>query len=574
MIKKNTDPISMLILESDSYREFDQIEKLVDQKNDLSVLPVQPVYLALKTLPIEKVATLLPRFSKEQREVFLDIDLWVKDEIDVRHFPFWLMAYNLTEDESVKKEFVTSEQFLIFLKSKFNIWTFDAEEPEYPDHDNYFLTDDALLLFEFEENYPFLNEVRELIKHLYYELGVENAYSFLFKLVSDSYLTLQEDEFRLRNERQRDFGFVNYLDALEIENAFIKLEFLEKFVKDKKPITPDLTANSKNQNLHNSALIAFKDKFSSVAEELLMIKDQKRLDYLQFNFIRLINGRLESTEALKKGSVAMGRSGAQTKNVILLGHSYLKSPRNAHLISNFKDESIFERFDFTELYRIGNSLLLFNKKYLKKSLAQTGFDTEESESFLGDYWSQFLDDSFDVPIKFLNGSKLESEVILDFETYELWTYKTKTLVGLLPFAQSLYKTFKELKTEGKLLDHYYLNYKVDEINFESLLMTSFANYVLLNYKDTDNLKIGLVITEYVAFAKQMINVDGKFVISASLYTTMQNFFKHFGLDLVYDINQYLQDLIKNSLEGYDFINLKEEDYRHVGGPIILAINRQ
>jgi hypothetical protein len=105
-------------------------------------------------------------------------------------------------------------------------------------------------------------------------------------------------------------------------------------------------------------------------------------------------------------------------------------------------------------------------------------------------------------------------------------------------------------------------------------MTSFANYVLLNYKDTDSLKIGLVLSEYISFAKKMINEDGKFVINANLYTTMQNFFKHFGLDQVYDINQYLQDLIKNALEGYDFLNLKDEDYRHVGGPIILAINKQ
>ncbi|RPJ79110.1 MAG: hypothetical protein EHM20_02270, partial [Alphaproteobacteria bacterium] len=219
--KKGTDPITLLMKESDAYNNLDQIEKYVEESSDLSVLPVQPIYLALRKLPVEKVAEYLPKFSKEQREVFMDIDLWNKDEIDIEHFTHWLQAYSMVESDQVKKEFVSSEQFLVFLKSKFNIWTFDAEEPEYPDHDNYFLTDDNLLLLEFDDSFQFVEEVQSLIRHLYYEIGVENAYTFLFKMVSDSFLTLQEEEYNLRRERMRDFGFVDYMDSLEVENPFI-----------------------------------------------------------------------------------------------------------------------------------------------------------------------------------------------------------------------------------------------------------------------------------------------------------------------------------------------------------------
>ena len=169
----SSDPITLLLKESDSYNHLDQIEKYVDGSNDLSVLPVQPIYLALRKLPIEKVAEYLPKFSKEQREVFMDIDLWTKDEIDIEHFTFWLAAYALVESDEVKKDFVTSEQFLLFLKSKFNVWTFDAEDPNYPEHDNYFLTDDNMLLFEFDETFEYVDEVRGLIRHLYYEFGVK-----------------------------------------------------------------------------------------------------------------------------------------------------------------------------------------------------------------------------------------------------------------------------------------------------------------------------------------------------------------------------------------------------------------
>lgn len=571
--KVGIDPISGLIKEADAYTHFDQIEKLVEDKYDLSVLPIQPVYLAIKSLPIEKVAELLPRFSKEQRETFLDIDLWVKDDIDVNHFPFWLMAYYLTKDDEVKKEFVTSEQFLIYLKSKFNIWTFDAEEPEYPDHDNYFLTDDNQLLIEFEENAPFVSEVKELIRHLYYELGVENAYTFLFKMVSDSYLTLQEEEYRLRKERLRDFGFVDYLDALEMENPFINLEILNNYLKKKAIYKVELDPHSKNQNIHNSALVAFKDQFKIVIDELLKVEDQARLDYLQFNFIRLINARLESTDALKKGSVAMSRSGAHTKNVIQLGFSYLYSKDAISSVGEIPKNGIFEKYDFVELYKVGNSLLIFNKKKLKKALHTNGFEGDEAEKFLGDYWSDFLDNSFDSTIKYLAPGKNKAMAINDYETYCFWQYQSKTFCDLLPFAKKFYETFQELKKEGRLQDSYYLNFTVESINFETLLITSFANYFLGTYSEYNISKLGLTLDEFKSFTKKVITRDGLFVLTPEIFQKIEGFSKTFGLNIIFDFNQYMQVLLKNALEGYDFEQLSDDDFKHVGGPIILCLYR-
>lgn len=572
--KINTiDPITGLIHEADSYTSFDQIEKLVENKSDLSILPVQPVYLAIKTLPVEKVAELLPRFSKEQREIFLDIDLWQKDEVDVRNFSFWLMAYNQVQNEEVKKEFVTSEQFLIFLKSKFNIWTFDAEDPEYPDHDNYFLTDDTLLLVEFDENFPFVNEIRELIRHLYYELGVENAYSFLFKMVSDSYTILQEEEYQRRIERMRDFGFVDYMSALEMENPFISIDFLNKYIREKVVIATELDTNSKNQNIHNSALVSFKDQFKTVIDELMKIEDQKRLDYLQFNFVRLINSRLEFNDALKKGSVAMSRTGAQTKNLIQLGFSYLKSEVGKAQINSELHHGVFEKFDFSELYKIGNSLIVFNRKKLKKALHANEFETEEKDIFLGDYWSEFLDNTFESPAKFQMPNKDKATVISDYEIYQLWDYKTKTLIELLPFAKKFYETFNTLKEEGKLQDSYYLNYTVDTINFETLLITSFANFFLGTFDEKNTNKLGLTLDEFKSFATKIISSDGEFVLTPLIYQKLQFFIDSFGLNQVFDINNYLQALIKNAMEGYEFSEMTDDEFKHVGGPIILAITK-
>lgn len=567
-----TDPITLLMKESDAYTHLDQIEKYVEESGDLSALPVQPIYLALRKLPFDKVAEYLPKFSKEQRAVFMDIDLWNKDEIDVEHFTYWLQAYSMVESDEVKLDFVSSEQFLVFLKSKFNIWTFDAEEPEYPDHDNYFLTDDNLLLLEFDENFQFVDEVRGLIRHLYYEWGVENAYTFLFKMVSDSFLTLQEEEYNYRRERMRDFGFVDYMDSLEVENPFINIDFLHNFIKKKTSTTGTLDEVSRNQNLHNSSLVAFKDHFKKVIDELLKVSDQKRADYLQFNFIRLINSRLEYKGALKKGSVAMTRTGAQTKNLVLLGFNYIKSDLvTENYLKNIPDEGIFTLFDFTDLYKIGNSLIKFNLKDLKKALQTNLFEGDEKEKFLGDYWSDFLDNTFDEPVKFHAAKKESAQAIIEVEEYQMWTYKSRTLKELLPFAKKFYETFEALKQDGRLLDSYYLNYTVDAIDFEALLLSSFANFFLGTYDEKNVNKLGLTIDEFKNFALKIVTSEGKFVLTPELYKKIQNFAESFGLNQVFDFNNYIQDLLKSQLEGYEYETMDLEDFKHIGGPIILTI---
>lgn len=569
--KTGTDPITLLMKESDAYNNLDQIEKYVEESSDLSVLPVQPIYLALRKLPVEKVAEYLPKFSKEQREVFMDIDLWSKDEIDIEHFTYWLQVYSMVDSDQVKKEFVSSEQFLVFLKSKFNIWTFDAEEPEYPDHDNYFLTDDNQLLLEFDESFQFVEEVQSLIRHLYYEIGVENAYTFLFKMVSESFLTLQEEEYNLRRERMRDFGFVDYMDSLEVENPFINIDFLHNFIMKKTTTTGGLDEVSKNQNLHNSSLVAFKDHFKKVIDELLKVTDQKRADYLQFNFIRLINSRLEFKGALKKGSVAMTRTGAQTKNLVLLGFNYVKSEKVIEeYLKSVPEEGIFTLFDFTDLYKIGNSLIKFNLKELKKALHANHFEGDQ-EKFLGDYWSDFLDNTFDEPVTFHAQKKDRAEAIIEVEEYQMWTYKSRTLKEILPFARKFYETYETLNKEGRLQDSYYLNYTVDTIDFESLLLSSFANFFLGTYDEKNVNKLGLTIDEFKNFARKIVTSDGKFTLTPELYKKIQNFAETFGLDQVFDFNNYIQDLLKTQLEGYEFDTMELEDFKHIGGPIILTI---
>lgn len=577
MNKSNPDSMDLfkiLSKEAESYRSLDQIESLVENGQDLAPLPIQPLYLAIKSLPAEEVANYLPRLSKEQREAFLDIDLWKRDELDVEQFHYWIQAYTETASDEVKLEFVKSDQFALFLKGKFNIWTFDVEDPEYPDHDNYFLTDDSLLLVEYDENYPFVQELKDFLRLLYSEMGVENAYAYLFKIVSEGFLSLQEEEYRIKKERQRDIGFVDYFEALEFDSAFAHFEQLHGFITRKAKSNlhvSDLNESQMNQTLHLSSLIPFRDHFNSVVEELAKLNDQKRIDFLQFNFVRLLNGVIELNSALKKGSMAMNRSGAQVKNVLTLAVSYLNSQpvRSQYFVVDEK-ESLFAKIDFVELYRIGVSLIKIPRKDLKKILAKYQFE-ENKENFLGSFWEEFLDLSFEEETKFISSqSKTQKAApLLNFEEYEEWRYKMKNLEELIPFMAKFYETLEKMKEEGKIHDSYYLNYTVDEIDFEALLISSFANFLLGTYAEESTSKLGLTIDEFKSFATKVITSEGQFVLTPELYQKIKNFAVKFGLSEITGFHNYFQKILQDQLEGYEYETLAFEDYKHVGGPIIL-----
>ena len=181
MSSRSKDIIQKIVLEAGAYKSMDMIESLIEEGMDLSQVPVQPLYQAIKSLNTSEVSELLPRLSKEQRQAFLDLDLWFKDDLDVTEFGSWVAVYTCSKDEEIVQEFVQGNPFALYLKGVFNVWTFDVEDPIYPEHDHYFLTEDNLLLFEFHEDYEYINEVRDLVKKLYTELGVEKAMLIFLK---------------------------------------------------------------------------------------------------------------------------------------------------------------------------------------------------------------------------------------------------------------------------------------------------------------------------------------------------------------------------------------------------------
>lgn len=562
MSSNSKDLIQKIVLEAGAYKSMDMIESLIEGGMDLSQVPVQPLYQAIKSLHAGEVAELLPRLSKEQRQAFLDLDLWFKDDLDVAEFGSWVEVYTRSKDEDIVQEFVQGNPFALYLKGVFNVWTFDVEDPVYPEHDHYFLTEDNLLLFEFHEDYQYINEVRDLVKKLYTELGVEKAYAHLFKILVDSYMIIQEDEYEDKCYRLKELGFVSHLEALEIHNSFPSRAVLDNFIKKKSAQTATIEIEGRSQTLPENSLVAFKNEIPGISEDLSRVEDQRRQDYLHFNFLRMINSGLTIDNAMKSGGVAMTRVGNRTRSLLELGYDYIRDQ-----IGN--EQSVFELFDFTDIFRVGNSLVSFVQKNLKKGMTATALSRQDG--FLGRYWVDYIDNSFDFPIKYVEvfGSGSKPQAITNSELFLKWERRSETLIGLLPFADQFFLNYRDLLEANKIRDEFYLNYKVDEIDLESILMSTFANFALGNFEKENVNRIGLSLDEYKTFAIALLDDEGKVSTSTEMGEKIAQFIKNFGMENVVDLDHYILGILTEQMEGYDYKNLSKEDFKHVGGPIIL-----
>jgi len=563
------DLLSHLLYEAEAYKNFEDIEKLVEAGMDLSMIPIQPLYVAIQSTSIDQVATILPKLSSEQRQALRDIDLWNKDALDSLTSTYWMDVYSKCNVDEVISEYIKSEDFLLCLKNKCIIQTFDAEDPYYPDGNNYFLTEDNQLLIEYPEDFQHIAELKNLVRRLYSDLGPENAYTFLFKMVVDSYQIMEEANYIEKKERLRDLGFVDYYEALEYETSFLNLNQINDFIKNKKGLTGEIDPISANQTLHSSSLMPYQSGLGDIKEALEEVSDQKRQHYLQFNFVRLVNGRMTLEDALKKGSVVMTKVGQQTRQRLELGFDYIKLKMDSNL-----KHKVFETFDFLDIYRVGRSLLELTKKKLKKSLTSSPFEKEEFSYFLGMYWNAFVDNSFEDVSKYKFDGSTSSLEIRDVNSYTVWNDAVETFVEALPFIQTFFKSLQKLKADGHLNDQFYLNYEIDNIDFESIMISSFINFVGGHYKIDSSGKMGITVHELVNFYRKFfIKKNDEYLIKGEedpiLKSETLNFIKQFGLDQVPRFDNYLYQVMVEQLNGYEIDNMEAEDFKHIGGPILL-----
>lgn len=207
-------------------------------------------------------------------------------------------------------------------------------------------------------------------------------------------------------------------------------------------------------------------------------------------------------------------------------------------------------------------------------MASTPFEKDDFSYFLGMYWNSILENSYEDVAKFKYDGSSKPLEIKDLDSYKLWNDATDTLIAALPFIHTFFSSIEKLKTDGLLNDQFYLNFDVDNIDFEAIMISSFINFVGGYYQESQIGKMGVTIQELKNFYHKFFNKNGEqYLIKGEEDSVLREqthlFMKKFGLELIPRFDKYLYQIMLEQLNGYEIDGMTEEDFKHIGGPILL-----
>jgi len=547
MTKSHLNKIQELLTNSKSELTEESLLNIINSRRSLANYPIEPLYFAIETMSMESLGEMLPLLSKNQRKGLWHIDFWKKDRVYPEDVKKWVVANFYNKEALVKEEFLQSSEFLLFLKTIFNIWTFDYDEPEYPEHNNYFLTEDALLLVEFkEEDESIATIAKALIQEMYSIFGVEQSYTMLFKIVATSYVYEEEELYKLKCSLLNEFGFLSHYEALKLISPFPNIKFV-KLGKVDKVHTPVIDKFHLNQSLSVAQVRVFEKNVDIINSELSNIESIDRQNFLKFNLIRTLNASFTLAGGLKKGRVALLNNSKRSKTYITLGINYLKSK---NVLNPLSDHT------FGECYKIGMTLLNDMNKDINNVLKKNKVNIS-SIPLLGKVLNDIYQDAIE------NTSLINSND--PFAKYNETIKKVILFKSILPYSKEILATFLLLKKDNKIDDTYYFNQTLNEIDFEDILLTLIVNH--FNKNDSIN-KLGVTIDEFKNFYHNFYSSSGKIISPQNLDHLIIEFCEKFGVN-VDGINNYIFNLFQNNLEGYLLSTMKSDEYKHVGGVILL-----
>jgi hypothetical protein len=131
-----------------------------------------------------------------------------------------------------------------------------------------------------------------------------------------------------------------------------------------------------------------------------------------------------------------------------------------------------------------------------------------------------------------------------------------------------------MKGDGLLNDQFYLNYEIENIDFESIMISSFINFVGGHYEKESAGKMGVTIFELKKFYQTFFKKQGEeYLIKGEEDPVLREqtglFIEKFGLELVPRFDKYLYQIMIEQLNGYEIDNMDQDEFKHIGGPILL-----
>ncbi|MBW1846234.1 MAG: hypothetical protein JRJ27_03620 [Deltaproteobacteria bacterium] len=372
-----------------------QLDRLLEHPQPAALVhsfPEEDLLFLIHDIGLQDSLPILSLASDKQKEFFLDMETWEKDRVDTDALTKWLDLMLQADPKRLIKWLIEekSEFLEFYFRNNIDIRIREHDQDPSDFGDGYFTQDDTVYIkildasVQTEEQEVSEKERKEFLTKFLNQLSLYDFQTYRNLLIESTAIIateIEEENYRLRNVRLSEKGFLPFDEAIGIYQPIKTNDLKAKYPKtkwllDKTTLLP--------VPMYHAGMLEGDNLFTRA---LLQVKDDAILQRLQVEFANLSNqiasadqkkitSKEELQEIVKKscGYLSMGLEKLSLEE---------GSDRNKEIISTM----FIQRYPLADIFRVGFGLAMSLKWQADKWMKSSWFSKEGlTLSFWGEEW--------------------------------------------------------------------------------------------------------------------------------------------------------------------------------------------
>ena len=306
-------------------------------------------YFLVHDIGPEDAMPILALADSKQWEYILDLEIWSRDKMDLKAISKWLaLLYEADKNRLVRwllAEKIEFFEYYLFKHIEVRIREHDQDPSDFDDH--YYTIDDVYYFrlldqkeadAEFQLEHALLESLAGL-DHLTYQKVLIEAMSIIPS-------EFEEENYRLRNVRLSEKGFVPFDEAISIY-APMTLEGLRR--QGRKVIPKGILAEESSLLLPPVFATARKEK-GYFTDALAMIEEEGTLQNVQLEFASLLNTLISADQEPVRERERLGKVIKKAISYLSIGLETLSGENGENLA---KGSLLIQQYPLASLFRLG-----------------------------------------------------------------------------------------------------------------------------------------------------------------------------------------------------------------------------
>jgi hypothetical protein len=341
------------------------LTEIMDQDNArelIQALPVQPLYIEIKSRSIEQCAEIIRALSDDQFVRMLDLDCWPENRLHPKRVMTWLSQHEITGPESMAVRLMEMDEEYQIAMLQGLVRTYDEEEVEkLPDEvrGNLQAMPCYKYFYEILTDDP---EIQDFIRMMV-DSALDSSIAYAYALLQYAcYSVPNEPEFQLqqfRNSRLEEEGFVSEEEAAQL---FTDLDFVTVKAKWHAKRKESPTTAAPAVMIATESFIKQVRQFA--AQENLWSEDQKQT--LEMQFLYLANALCAVARLDTDDVKSVNRVLDHSLSLVNIALDFVAEGDLAFAAKVLAEENL------KTLFRVGASLMSLVRKQLLTTLEERG----------------------------------------------------------------------------------------------------------------------------------------------------------------------------------------------------------